>query len=255
MGVGPQLILVIPFVLAFFAYMLAIIVSNRTYKEWPLYRTLCWGTGILFATVAVFGPLAEKAHMDFTVHMVGHLFLGMIAPLLMALAAPMTLLLRTLSVSRARNVMRVLKTKPFRFLTDPFIASILNIGGLWLLYTTSLYTAMHEYAFIHVLIHAHVFLAGYIFTISMIYIDPIPHRTSYMYRSIILIIALAGHGILSKFLYANPPAGVAITDAEKGSMLMYYGGDAVDIVIIFILCLQWYRSTRPKQMFESQHSI
>ena len=67
---------------------------------------------------------------------------------------------------------------------------------------------MHQSIFLHLFIHLHVFIAGYLFTMSMIYIDPARYRCSYIYRSIVLIIALAGHGILSKYIYAYPPIGV-----------------------------------------------
>ncbi|WP_251637229.1 cytochrome c oxidase assembly protein [Sporosarcina sp. NCCP-2716] len=245
-GTMPQLLLALPFVLALFVYLIAAVVSSRRHKAWPLYRTVCWIFGILFAIIAVAGPVAERAHADFAAHMLGHLFLGMLAPLLMALAAPMTLLLRTLSVPRARGVSKLLRSRPSQLLTNPAVASFLNIGGLWLLYTTDLYALMNKSVLVHLLVHFHVFLAGYLFTVSMIYIDPNPHRTPFLYRAIVFVIALAGHGILSKYIYANPPDGVPAEQGRLGGMLMYYGGDVIDIVIIFILCLQWFRATRPR---------
>ena len=97
----------------------------------------------------------------------GHLLLGMLAPLLIALSAPMTLLLRTLNVNYARKLSRLLRSHPIRFFSHPIVASILNIGGLWLLYTTNLYTAMHGNLLLHIIVHIHVFIAGYLFTISI----------------------------------------------------------------------------------------
>ncbi|WP_372459240.1 cytochrome c oxidase assembly protein [Alkalihalobacillus deserti] len=227
-------------------YILSVVISNRKYKQWPVYRIICWVAGVVFATIAVAGPLAERAHVDFTAHMLGHLLLGMLAPFLMVLAAPMTLLLRTINVSLARRLTRLLKSLPIRIVTNPIVASLLNVGGLWILYTSDLYKIMHENIILHVIIHVHVFLAGYVFTISMIYIDTTPHRTSYVYRSIVLVLTLAAHGILSKYIYVNPPTGVFPAQAEIGGMLMYYGGDAIDMMIIFILCLQWYKASRPR---------
>ncbi len=225
----------------------AVYFSNRHHKHWPLYRSVLWTVGIFLAILSVAGPLAERAHGNFTAHMLGHLLLGMMAPLLMALAAPMTLLLRTLPVKAARRITNILRSTMIRILSDPVTATILNIGGLWLLYTTNLYQIMHHSLFLHVFIHIHVFLAGYLFTISLLYIDPIPHRRSYLYRSIVLVIAVAGHSILSKFIYANPPAGVPADQAQTGSRLMYYGGDLIDVIIIFLLCLHWYRAVRPRK--------
>ena len=242
----PPLLFVILFGLLIVLYIGAIIFTNRSYKKWPLYRTICWCLGILFAALTVVGPLANRAHTDFTAHMVSHLLLGMLAPLLLVISAPITLLLRTLSTRLARRLTKVLKSWPSRIVTNPVVTTLLNIGGLWLLYTTELFTLMHDNSVIFFLVHVHVFIAGYLFTLSIIYIDPVFHRNSFLYRAIILIVALAGHGILAKYLYVHPPDRVPLEQAEQGSMIMYYGGDLIDAILIFILCLHWYRATRPR---------
>ena len=71
-------------------YIVATILSNRHYKRWPLYRIVFWVLGLICAAIAVVGPLAYRAHNDFTIHMLVHLLLGMLAPIFIALAAPMT---------------------------------------------------------------------------------------------------------------------------------------------------------------------
>lgn len=230
------------------AYPVAAIRSSRFFKQWPHYRTTYWILGVVCVAITVIGPLAEQGHTNFIVHMIIHLILGMLAPLLFALAAPVTLILRTVNVKTGRRLSRLLRSRPISVFSNPIIASILNIGGLWILYTTGLFSAMQHNVLLHVLIHIHVFLAGYLFTISLIYIDPTPHRFSYKYRTLVFIIALAGHGILSKYIYAYPPEGVSRAEAEVGGMLMYYGGDAIDICIIIVLFYQWYRTSRPKRV-------
>lgn len=242
----PQLILSLFFCILLIMYISATIFTNRRYKRWPLHRTVCWSLGILLALFSVAGPLATRATTDFTAHMFSHLLLGMLAPLLMVFAAPITLLLRTLSIPLARVFASFLRSWPSRIVTHPIVTTFLNIGGLWLLYTTDIYALMHENTFIHVIIHLHIFIAAYLFTVSIIYFDPVFHRKSFQYRAIMLIIALAGHGILSKYIYAHPPVGVPLEQAELGSMMMYYGGDVIDAVIIFFLCLQWFRAVRPR---------
>jgi putative membrane protein len=238
--------LALPFVLCVLIYLLLGLVSNKRHKRWPSYRYICWVSGILCAAAALIGPVADTAQENFTAHMVGHLFLGMLAPLLLANAAPMTLLLRTLGVRHARKLSRVLKSFPIGIYCNPVVASILNIGGLWVLYTTELYSAMHHYVLLHMVVHLHVFLSGYLYTISFIYIDPIPHRYSFSFRAIVLILSLAFHGVLSKYIYAYPPAGVPIEQAQTGGMIMYYGGDMIEIGLIFLFCQQWYKAARPR---------
>lgn len=237
----------IPALLAIGLYIGAVLATNRRkrLRKWSGLRTISFIAGILFATSAVIGPLSRQSHADFTAHMAGHLLLGMLAPLLIALSAPMTLLLRTLNVHYARKLSRLLQSHLVRFFTYPIVASILNIGGLWFLYTTSFFATMHANPLLHIVVHIHVFIAGYLFTISLLYIDPVSHRLSFLHRTIVFILALAGHGILSKFIYAYPPEGIPEEQARIGAMLMYYGGDAIDLFLIFILFTHWYQSVRP----------
>lgn len=231
--------------LAIGLYLVGVYLSDRQerLRKWSRLRIVSWASGVVLSASALVGPLAVLSHENFTWHMAGHLLVGMLGPLLLALGAPMTLLLRTLPVRQARRVSRLLRSRLAGFYIHPVTAAVLNIGGLWLLYTTGLFAAMHHHLWLHILVHVHIFAAGYLFTVSMLYIDPVSRRFSYGYRTVVFILALAGHGILSKFLYAYPPHGVPVEEARAGAMLMYYGGDAVDLVIIVLLFRSWYLSS------------
>ncbi|WP_223638668.1 cytochrome c oxidase assembly protein [Planococcus sp. 4-30] len=242
-----ETIVVILLFLAFLLYPLAAALTSLRLKAWPLHRYFLWSLGV-FCIAAVFtGPLADIAHDDFTGHMWTHLLLGMLAPLLLLLAMPMTLLLRSLPISAARKVTSILKSQLFHLLSNPITAWILNTGGLYMLYMTDLYELMHRSLIAYGLIHLHVFLAGYLFTASILYIDVTSHRLGYLFRSVVLIVSLAAHKILSKLIYAYPPDGVPREQAEAGGMIMYYGGDFIDLVIIVIFCWQWYKATAPRK--------
>ncbi len=237
----------IPFIAIIIFYVQAVQHSNQNYRKWPLYRTILFITGVIFVALSIVGPIAEQSHSNFVYHMYSHLLLGMLAPLLITLSAPMTLLLRSVPVLYARKVSKILKSRYLQTISHPVIATLLNLGGLWVLYTTNLFEAMHHSMLLAILVHVHIFLAGYVFTISIIYIDPTPHRTSYMLRSVMIIFYMAGHSILSKWVYANPPVGVSKLEAELGGMIMYYGGDLIDVIIIIILLKQFYKSTNNKK--------
>lgn len=240
-----QILLALPFILLFMLYIAAVSLSNQKKKTWPISRVVFWSIGVLCAMLAVIGPIADMAHKNFSAHMISHVLLGMLAPLLMALGAPITLLLRTISVPIARKLTGILRSRPLHFIQHPIITSLLNVGGLWLLYTTDLFHMMHESMLLYVIIHLHIFLAGYVFTISIISIDLVPLRKSYLYRTVVFLFALAGHSVLSKYIYANPPDGVPKDQAELGSMIMYYGGDTVEVGLVSILFYQWYKKSRP----------
>ncbi|WP_305783957.1 cytochrome c oxidase assembly protein [Symbioplanes lichenis] len=206
--------------LAYAAGMLAV---HRKGSWWPTERAACWMAGVIAASVAGHGPLAAAAHHDPDAHMVAHLLLGMIAPLLLVLGAPVTLALRALPVRAARRLSRLLRSRPVRALTHPVTAAVLNAGGLWLIYLTDLHRAGG-------LVPWHILASGYLFTAAIVGVDPAPHRPGRVVRAAALIGFLAAHGILAKHL--NSP-------------LMYYGGDAVDLVLISLFCREWYRAADP----------
>jgi putative membrane protein len=226
------------------AYLGAVRASGRR-GRWSVSRTASWSSGVVTAAAAANLALSP-AGGGFVGHMAAHLLLGMLAPLLLVLAAPGTLALRSLAVVPARRLSAVLRSGPVRVLTHPIPAALLTVGGLWLLYATPLYGAMHADPLLLTAVHLHVFAAGYLFAFSVAGQDPAPHRPSFAVRGIVLVAAIVAHSVLAKYLYAHPPTGVSAADAAAGSQLMYYGGDVLELALIVALGAAWYRSTRPR---------
>jgi putative membrane protein len=237
-GVG-AVVLLAPFALALLLYLSAVAITGRRGRPWPWHRSAFWILGVGAAASAFVGP---TTHGGFTAHMTGHLLVGMVAPLLLVLAAPVTLALRALSVVPARRVSRMLNSIPARTLSHPVVAAVINVGGLWVLYRTPLFTLMLTDPLVHVIVMVHVLIAGYLFTVSLVSVDPAPHRASFTMRAAVLVLTIAAHGILAKSLVAVPPAGMTAADAEAGARLMFSGGDAVELVIAVLLCAQAYRA-------------
>ena len=225
--------------------------GRRRVSAW---RPVSFSAGLLCVGAGLVGPLAHAGLTSFTAHMVGHLLVGMLGPLLLVLGAPVRVTLRGLTTAGARRVTRVLRFPVIRWVTHPVVAAILNAGGLWLLYTTALFHWMHASAWGHALVHTHIFLAGYVFTATIAGPDPDPHRSSFRVRAVVLVLFIAAHSVLAKWLYAHPPAGVAPHDAHVGAQVMYYGGDVVDVLLIVLLFLGHYRATRPRPAADRIHS-
>ncbi len=64
-------------------------------------------------------------------------------------------------------------------------------------------------------------------------------------RLVVVVLAIAAHSILAKHLYSRPPAGMPAAAVERGALLMYYGGDLLELALVVLLCAQWYRASRP----------
>ncbi|GAA1823699.1 cytochrome c oxidase assembly protein [Agromyces salentinus] len=246
-GGGPtlELIVVIAAAAAIAAYAGAVVVSRRRGRPWPLSRMVLWSAGVVAATVAVVGPLASATHESFVAHMWSHLLGGMLAPLLLVLAAPVTLALRTLDVTPARRLSRLLRSLPARFVAHPVTALALSAGGLWLLYVTPLFEAMRADPLLHLIVHAHLLAAGAIFTAAIVGLDPRPHPYGPVLLAVVLAASLASHGILAKFLAAHPPGSVTPAEAQAGAQLMFTAGAWIEAAIIVIFCARWYRAAAP----------
>lgn len=233
-------VVLISVVSAAMVYLLAVHRLRGRGIDWFPARSFAWIAGWVSVGTALVGPVADRAPNDFVVHMATHILLGMLGPLLLVLAAPVTLTLRVLPVSAARKIARFFASPPLAVLTNPFIAGLLNVGGLWILYRTSLYTTMQAEPALHVLVHAHVLAAGYLFTFAVIGgPDPAPHRASPPWRVTALILAIAAHNILAKVIYADPPPGAPVDQGHAGAELMYYAGAPVEVILLVLVCRPW----------------
>ena len=215
---------------------LAAATSGR--HRWPAARMASWLAGLGCVAAATTGPLAH-GH-DLRTHMAAHLLAGMVAPLLLTLAAPGTLALRALRPPAARRLSRVLRSAPVRVLTDPFVAVPLDVAGLVVLYRTPLLMdAMHSPA-LGALVWAHVVLTGWLATAAVLAVDPAPHRRGVVARAAALALGMAAHDVLARSLYGWPPVG--FTHAPDGAQLMSAGGTVVELAVAALLWRQWFRS-------------
>src|SRR3954452_16288390 len=95
-------------------YLLAAAYAPCRWNQW---RTAAWIAGCAVLAVAV-SPL-PGGYGDPRTHMAQHLLLGMLAPLGLVLAAPVTLLLRVATPRSRHAVARVLRSRPVHLIGHP----------------------------------------------------------------------------------------------------------------------------------------
>ncbi|MDQ1041101.1 cytochrome c oxidase assembly factor CtaG [Streptomyces sp. V3I8] len=232
------------------AYLVAAGRLRRRGDVWPRWRDGAFTAGgAAVAWAAVGGPPAEP----FTAHMVQHLAVGMVAPLLLVLARPLTLTLRALAPGAARRGLLVLAhSRPVGLLLCPPVAALLDAGGMWLLYRTGLFASARRQPVTHALVHVHLLTAGLLFTFAVCQLDPVRRRWGLAVRGAVLLAVGAAHGVLARTLYAVPPPGTAFSaaDLHAGAQWMYYGGDVVEAALAMVLGAGWYASrgrARPRR--------
>lgn len=213
-------------------------------RGWNIWRTTSFSGGITLLAAAWSPALSSPIHHDPRFHMLQHLVVGMFAPLFLALAAPVTLLLRTLPRPAARRTAGLLRLPALRWLAHPVTALLLNAGGMYLLYYTPLFALSLENSLVHGLVQLHFLLAGSLFTWAIAGPNPAPHRAGFFTRLGVLLMATAAHALLGKLLYAYGLPHVSqhfIDPIQPAAKLMYYGGDLAELLLAIALFGERYR--------------
>lgn len=229
-------VLIIGFLLMI--YLSAAINQYRKHHLWDIKRVVAMLFGCLLLGAALLPFVHQMAVQDLRWHMAQHLLIGMLAPIALALAAPTTLLLRTLPKGASRQFVKFLHFKPIKIISHPVGAFILNIGGMSALYLTPLYVISTQKIVVHWLVHIHFLLAGYLFAWSLIGLDPAPNKVAFKTKLIILFSSMAVHATLSKYMYAQMlPSGThhSVDQIQAAAKFMYYGGDFSEVLLLIIL--------------------
>ena len=150
---------------------------------------------------ATCGGVAWYAPVSFTLHMVSHMALAMLAPVLLVLGGPITLALRVIppATGGARGprewIIWALHSPATRFVTNPVLVLLLYTVGLYGLYYTDLYATLMSSHLGHFAMQVHFLAVGYLFYWVVIGVDPGPRRLGYPAR-LVLLHGVAGHPLV-----------------------------------------------------------
>jgi putative membrane protein len=215
-------------------------------RGWNPWRTAAWGSGSAVLALGLMPQYLPFPAGDFRQHMLQHLLLGMLAPLGLVMAAPITLTLRTAPTRFGRAIVRMLRSRPIRLWVNPITALVLNPGGMAALYFTPFYMAMMMHPGLHYLVHFHFVAAGCLYVWVIAGPDPAPHRLSVPARLVVLGFAVIIHSVMAQMLYAGWFVTIPVPPDQlrRGAELMYYGGDITEMLLAFAMVSTWRPSGR-----------
>lgn len=191
--------------------------------------------------------LDRLADTSFAWHMVEHLILLFVIPLLVLLARPLSIV-RALA-GRRLTASIVRKTRALHVLGHPAVAFVLATGYLWALHFSPLYESALEHSLVHVGEHALLLAAGTIFWLPILCPSPLrvlPYPTRLLYLMLSLpqgaLIALAIDGarvpLYPHYASLMPPA-IALADQQNGAALMWIGGGMVVFIALLATLGAW----------------
>ena len=245
---------------AAFFYLAAVWRLRRRGDSWPWYRTVLWLLGIALLFYITNGGVNVYQKYLFSQHMLAHMALGMMVPVLLVPAAPITLALRAIhkrtDASRGGRewLLLIVHSRYFGVLSNPIVAAAIFVGSLWVFYYTGVIGwatvdhVGHEWMVIHFL------GAGYLFVSALIGVDPAPYRAPYPMRLIVLLATMAFHaffglallsgtGLLLADWYGAMGWGTsAIADQQTGGGIAWSVGEIPTVILAIAVAIMWSRS-------------
>lgn len=253
----------VPFIVTVWAaglYLLGVWVLRNRGDHWPLGRTSAFvvgGMGSFY--VATSSGLGAYDTTLLSVHMVQHLVLGMIVPLFLALGAPVTLALRTLTPRPRAGLLVVLHSKLAKVLTFAPLTLALYVVSPWALYFTGWYEATLHSNYQHTMMHLHLVLVGSLFFWPLMGIDPLPGRIGYPARMLIVVLTLPFHAFLGITIMGQstliggdwyPDLRRTLTwlpdpldDQHVAGGILWASGDLIGLIFFAVLFVQWVRTS------------
>ncbi|MFH8467115.1 cytochrome c oxidase assembly protein [Streptomyces sp. NPDC017991] len=233
----------------------------RRGDAWPVGRTVAFVVGVLSVMLVLCTGLNDYGMVMFSVHMVQHMVISMLSPILILLGAPITLALRALpTAGRGRKgprelLLMLLHSRFMRVVTHPAFTIPLFIASLYALYFSPIFDFLMGSRTGHIAMMCHFLAVGLVFFWPIMGVDPGPHRPGYLIRMLELFAGMPFHAFFGIALmmasepmvetYKNPAASLgidALSDQNAAGGIAWAFSEIPSVLVLLALLFQWYRS-------------
>jgi putative copper resistance protein D len=230
--------------------------------SWPIGRAISWFLGLIVVLWCTNGGISIYANVSVGMHMLQHMTLTMLGPILLVMGAPATLALRALKPSTGPErgprewLMWFLHSWVTRILTNPFYVFIVYVLGLYGLYLTPAFGWLMGSHVGHIVMQVHFLLSGYLFYWVIIGIDPRPKPLPYWGRLLLLLLSMSVHAFFAVILMmgTTPIApewyGIVrpdwitdpLADSLNGGQVAWGIAEIPSVMVLLAIAFQWSRS-------------
>jgi putative copper resistance protein D len=209
-------------------------------KPHPRWRSAAFLGGLAVLAVALMSPIEAYEGQLFSVHMLQHMLLELVAAPLLLLGAPGTLALRAASPSVRAGLL---------------LAWVVFAAVNWGWHFSSLYNDALETPWLHDVQHLTFLGAALLFWWPVVGADPARWRLPHPVRLFYLFLAMPQNSFLGIALMSAPLAlyphyltnardwgPTPIVDQNVGGMLMWVGGDVVFLLAMGLVVAAWVRA-------------
>ncbi|OMC16052.1 cytochrome c oxidase assembly protein [Mycobacterium colombiense] len=246
-------------------YVVALVRLRRRGDTWPPGRALSWLLGCLVLLFVTSSGVGRYMPAMFSMHMVVHMCLSMLIPILLVLGAPVTLALRALPAAGRDDppgmrewLLAALHSRVSRFLTNPVVATVLFVAGFYGLYLSNLFDTTASSHAGHLAMNLHFLLSGYLFYWVVIGVDPTPRPIPPLAKVAVVFASLPLHAFFGvvlmgtkKVLGADYYRSLGLSwhtdllgDQHLGGGIAWSAGEFPLVIVMLALLIQWARSDR-----------
>lgn len=222
----------------------------------PVRRTIAFLAAMVALAFALISGIERYDTTLFSVHMVQHVLLVLVAAPLIALSGPVTLLLRLSSrETRRRLLLPILHSRLLRGLSFPVTAWVIFAIVMWGSHFSGLFDLALENPLVHDLEHGLFLASALLFWWPAVAVDPAPWRMAHPARiayvflqmtqnTFLAVVILNAAGVLyAHYATLGGPFGIdPLDDQRLAAGVMWIAGDAIFLGAIMVLVAAWMRA-------------
>ena len=204
---------------------------------------------VVLATESGIGAYDDVLVWD---HMIQHLMLIMVAPAMLVVGQPVTLLLHASRNPLHTWAKRAVRSRVVTWLTWPPVGVIAYAVTIIGTHLTRLMSLVMTNPALHAAEHALYLVVGYLFFLPLLGREPIRWRISYPVRLLVLFLTMPVDTFTGLALgYSTTPmAGMgprpawapsALSDLHSAGAVMWVGGDGIMFALMMVVFLAWSR--------------
>jgi putative membrane protein len=242
------------------AYIAGLVRAARAGRGFESGRVAAFASGWLVLALALLSPIDVYADVSFSVHMAQHLLLTFVAPVLLAIAAPLTLALSALPARGARVVTRSMRTRGVAWLATPVAGWSVFVGVPILVHATPLFEWSLASPGWHALEHGLWMGAALVFWWPIVGADASPRPVGYGVRLLSLTLAMPAMSFLALAIYAadrplygayaslpSPWGPDALGDQRNAAAMMWIAGNLALVIAMLLVAAMWKREDDERQ--------
>ena len=246
-------------------YTAGVVRLRRRGDAWPAGRTVSWALGLVTIVAVTMTGIATYAPVLFSTHMIQHMVLSMLTPILLVLGAPVTLALRALKPAAIRGdrgprewLTIILHSRAVRFIGHPATATVIFVASTYVVYFTPLFGYLMRAHVGHLVMLIHFLVAGCLFFWVLIGVDPTPRRLPFVAKMLLLFVTMPFHAFfgiavmnLGKpiapgwYTALHRPWGTSVlADQHTGGGIAWAFGEIPTFIVLIAMVFQWFAEDR-----------